>query len=194
MAEFFNRLNGVELFFLLCAVIGGLFVLIRFIMMMIGLDHGVDGDLGDGAHDFDGHHADSDVGFKLLSLQGITSFLLMFGLVGMALYHDSRVGTLISMAGAVAAGLVSVWIIAKMFSLVIKLQSSGTISIDSTVGAQGKVYLTIPANGSGRVLINVHNSLREYDAVTQDKRALATGVPIRVVWVDGNVLVVEAIQ
>ena len=194
MAEFFNRLNGVELFFLICAVIGGLFVLIRFIVMMVGLDHGVDGDIGDGAHNFDGHHADSDVGFKLLSLQGITSFLLMFGLVGMALYHDSRVGTLISMAGAVAAGLVSVWIIAKRFSLGIKLQSSGTISIDSTVGAQGKVYLTIPANGSGRVLINVHNSLREYDAVTQDKRELATGVPVRVVWVDGNVLVVEAIQ
>jgi membrane protein implicated in regulation of membrane protease activity len=193
MAEYFNRLNGVELFFLFCAVIGGIFVLFRFIVMMIGLDHGVDGDLGGGAHDFDGHHADSDVGFKLLSLQGITSFLLMFGLVGMALYHQSRVGILFSMAGALTAGLVSVWIIAKMFSLVIKLQSSGTISIDSTVGAQGKVYLTIPENGSGRVLINVHNSLREYDAVTQDKRELATGVPVRVVWVDGNVLVVEAI-
>jgi membrane protein implicated in regulation of membrane protease activity len=194
MAEFFNRLGGVELFFLFCAVVGGIFVLIRFIIMTIGLDHDVDGDLGSGAHDFDGHHADSDVGFKLLSLQGITSFLLMFGLVGMALYHESRVGVLISMAGAFLAGLFSVWIIAKMFSLVVKLQSSGTISIDSTVGAQGKVYLTIPENGSGRVLINVHSSLREYDAVTQDKRELVTGIPIRVVWVDGNVLVVEAIE
>ena len=194
MAEFFNRLNGVELFFLFCAVIGGIFVLIRFAVMLIGLDHGMGGDMGDGAHDFDGHHADSDVGFKLLSLQGITSFLMMFGLVGMALHHESRVGILFSMAGALAAGLASVWIIAKMFSLVLKLQSSGTISIDSTVGAQGKVYLTIPENGSGRVLINVHNSLREYDAVTQDKRQLVTGVPIRVVWVDGNVLVVEAIE
>jgi membrane protein implicated in regulation of membrane protease activity len=194
MAAFFNRLNGVELFFLFCAVIGGVFVLIRFVVMMIGLDHGIDGDLGDGAHDFDGHHADSDVGFKLLSLQGITSFLMMFGLVGMALYHESRVGVVFSMTGALAAGLVSVWVIAKMFSLMVRLQSSGTISIESTVGAQGKVYLTIPENGSGRVLINVHNSLREYDAVTQDKRQLATGVPIRVVWVDGNVLVVEAIE
>jgi membrane protein implicated in regulation of membrane protease activity len=194
MAEFFNRLSGVELFFLFCAVIGGVFVLIRFVVMMIGLDHGIDGNLGDGAHDFDGHHADSDVGFKLLSLQGITSFLMMFGLVGMALYHESRVGVVFSMTGALAAGLVSVWVIAKMFSLMVRLQSSGTISIESTVGAQGKVYLTIPENGSGRVLINVHNSLREYDAVTQDKRQLATGVPIRVVWVDGNVLVVEAIE
>ena len=169
MAEYFSRLNGVEVFFLICAIVGGIFVLIRFTMMMIGLDHGVDGNLGDGlhgdlgggTHDFDGQHTDSDVGFKLLSLQGITSFLLMFGLVGMALYNQSKVGIIISMTGAVAAGLASVWIIAKMFSLVIKLQSSGTIPIDSTVGAQGKVYLTIPANGSGRVLISVRNSLRE---------------------------------
>ena len=68
MSEFFNRLHGVELFFLVCAVVGGVFVLIRLVVMMIGLDHGVDGDLGSGGHDFDGHHADSDVGFKLLQL------------------------------------------------------------------------------------------------------------------------------
>ena len=193
MGEFFNRLDAVGVFFLICAVVGGIFVLIRFVLMLIGLDHGVAGDISHGAHDFDGHHADSDVGFKLLSLQGITSFLLMFGLVGLALYNQSKAGIIISMTGAVAAGLVSVWIIAKMFSMVIKLQCSGTISIDSTVSAQGKVYLTIPENGSGRVLINVCNSLREYDAVTQDNKDLVTGVPIRVVWVDGNVLVVEAI-
>ena len=41
MSEFFNRLHGVELFFLVCAVVGGVFVLIRLVVMMIGLDHGV---------------------------------------------------------------------------------------------------------------------------------------------------------
>ncbi len=193
MAEFFSQYNGVELFFLSCAVIGGIFVLIRFIMLLVGMDHSFDGDMSAGAHDFDGHHADSDIGFKLLSMQGITSFLMMFGLVGMALYNQSKVGIFISMLGAIAAGLGSVWIIAKMFSLVIKLQSSGTIPIDSTVGTQGKVYLTIPESGRGRVLVNVRNSLREYDAVSQDNQKIDTGVPIRVVWVDGNILVVEAI-
>ena len=193
MAEYFSRLNGVEVFFLICALIGGVFVLIRFALMLMGLDHGADGDLSGGVHDFDGHHADSDASFKLLSLQGITSFFLMFGLVGMALYRQSKAGVIISMTGAVAAGLASVWIMAKMFSLIIKLQSSGTIPIESTVGAKGNVYMKIPANGSGRVLVNVRNSLREYDAVSHDNKELATGVAIRVVWVDGNVLVVEAI-
>jgi len=194
MAAFFTRLNGVGIFFLICAVVGGAFVLIRFVRMLIGLDHGAGGgDLDGGGHSVDGHHADSDTGFKLLSIQGVTSFLMMFGLVGMALYRQSRLGTLISMAGAMAAGLASVWIIAKMFSLVLKLQSSGTIPIDSAVGAQGKVYLSIPANGTGRVLVSVRNSLREYDAAAQDNRPIPTGTPIRVVWVDGNVLVVETI-
>jgi len=193
MAAFFSQLNGAEIFFLICAIIGGIFVIIRFIMMLVGMDHGTDGDFDAGGQDFDGHHADSDVGFKLLSLQGITSFLMMFGLVGMALYSQSKMGILISMIGATAAGLASVWIIAKMFSMVIRLQSSGTIPIDSTVGSHGQVYLTIPENGSGRVLVKVRNSLREYDAISHDNHKIATGAPIRVVWVDGNILVVEAI-
>ena len=194
MAAFFTQLNGVEIFFLICAIVGGVFVLIRFVMMLIGLDHDMNGgDLGADGHSIDGHHADSDTGFKLLSIQGVTSFLMMFGLVGMALYRQSRMGILISMAGAMAAGLAAVWIIARMFALVVKLQSSGTIPIESAVGAQGKVYLSIPAEGTGRVLVSVRNSLREYDAASQDKRPIPTGTPIRVVWVDGNILVVETI-
>ena len=198
MAAFFSQLNGVEIFFLICAVIGGVFVILRFIMLLIGMDHDVDTDFDAGhdidvGHDVDAHHSDSDIGFKLLSLQGITSFLMMFGLVGMALYHQSKVGTLVAMIGALAAGLASVWVIAKLFSLIVKLQSSGTIKIDSTVGAQGKVYLTIPEKGTGRVLIKVRNSLREYDATSQDNQKIDTGIPIRVVWVDGNILVVEPI-
>ena len=193
MAAYFSQFNGVEVFFLICAVVGGAFVGIRFVLLLFGLH---DGDVGDGTVDgsgLDGHHADSDVGFKLLSLQGITSFLMMFGLVGMAFYHESRMGMLVSMIGGLAAGLASVWVIAKMFRMVVRLQSSGTIPIESTVGAQGKVYLTIPENGTGRVLISVRNSLREYDANSQDKQRIETGKPVRVVWVDGNVLVVEPI-
>jgi membrane protein implicated in regulation of membrane protease activity len=86
-----------------------------------------------------------------------------------------------------------VWVIGKLFSMVAKLQSSGTIDINRAVGAQGKVYLRIPENGTGRVLVTVNNSLREYDAQSNDSKQIASDTPIRVVWVDGNVLVVEKI-
>ena len=193
MGTMFSQYSGVEIFFLICALVGSCFVIIKFIMQFIGMDHDVHTDMDIGGHDFDGHHSDSDVGFKLLSLHGITSFLMMFGLVGLALYRQSNMGIIISMIGAVIAGLMAVWVIGKLFVFITSLKSSGTISIDSTVGAQGKVYLKIPENGTGRVLINVNNSLREYDASSNDKKGISTGTPIRVVWVDGNVLVVESI-
>jgi len=193
MDSIFSQYNGVEIFFLVCALVGGLFVLLKFIMMFSGFDHDTSADMDTGGGGIDAHHSDSDAGFKFLSLHGITSFLMMFGLVGLALYRQSQLGIFISMVGAIASGMASVWIIGKLFMLTVKLKSSGTISIDSTVGAQGKVYLTIPkeGDGTGRVLISVRNSLREYDAITQESESLSTGTPIRVVWVDGNVLVVE---
>ena len=186
MGSFFSQFNGIEVFYLICAVIGAVFVLIRLILQFMGLDHDVD-------TDFDAQHIDSDIGFKVISLHSLTSFLLMFGLVGLGLYKQNQTGTLISIVGAIIAGSISVWVIGKLFSMTLKLQSSGTINIDSTVGSQGKVYLTIPEKGTGRVLINVNNSLREYDASSNDENKIETDTPIRVVWVDGNVLVVERI-
>lgn len=191
MNGFFSQYNGVEIFFIICAFVGGVFVIFKFILQFMGFDH--DTDMDAGGHDFDAHHSDSDVGFHVLSLHGITSFLMMFGLVGLALYRQSSMGFLISIIGAIIAGCASVWVIGKMFLMVNRMKSSGTISIDSTVGAQGKVYMKIPENGTGRVLVNVRNSMREYDATSNDSKDIDTGTPIRVVWVDGNVLVVERI-
>jgi hypothetical protein len=106
---------------------------------------------------------------------------MMFGLVGMALYRQIRMGVAVSVIGAIIAGVAAVWVIKKLFLMILRLQSSGTISIDHAVGSQGKVYLTIPAKGTGRVLINVHNSLREYEASSSDETEIRTDTPIRFV-------------
>jgi membrane protein implicated in regulation of membrane protease activity len=193
-----SNLSGIEIFYVICAILGGVFVLVRIIMMVVGMDHDAgqaDVDVGghDIGHDGGSSHTDSDSGFKALSIHSLSSFFMMFGLVGLALYRQSRTGLFLSLAGAVAAGLGSVWVIGKLFSMVAKLQSSGTIDINRAVGAQGKVYLRIPENGTGRVLVTVSNSFREYDAQSNDGKEIVSDTPIRVVWVDGNVLVVEKI-
>jgi membrane protein implicated in regulation of membrane protease activity len=193
-----SNLSGIEIFYVICAILGGVFVLVRIVMMVIGMDHDAgQADLDAGGHDFShdtaSSHTDSDSGFKALSIHSLSSFFMMFGLVGLALYRQSRTGLFLSLAGAVAAGLGAVWVIGKLFSMVAKLQSSGTIDINRAVGAQGKVYLRIPANGTGRVLVTVNNSLREHDAQSNDGKEILSDTPIRVVWVDGNVLVVEKI-
>jgi membrane protein implicated in regulation of membrane protease activity len=189
----FSDFNGLEVFFLACAVIGGFFVLMKLIMQFVGGDTDttvdVHGDIG-----VDAHHADSDVGFRLLSMHGISAFFMMFGLVGLALYRQSQVGVFISMIGAVAAGLASVWVIGKLFQGASRLQSSGTLKTSDSVGSTGTVYLTIPKGGTGRVSINFRNHLREFDASEKDGAELPTGTPIRVVRVNANILVVESIQ
>jgi membrane protein implicated in regulation of membrane protease activity len=194
MTHAFADFNGFEIFFLLCAVVGGFFVLVRLVLQFLGADTHVDGDL-DVDMNIDAHHADSDVGFKLLSVHGLTSFLMMFGLVGLALYRQSKVGFLGSLIGACLAGLASVWVIGRLFALFNRLQSSGTLPTSQAVGCTGTVYLNIPAGGTGRVTINFHNRLREFDAVARDGGGeLLTGTPIKVVQVHSNVLVVEKLS
>lgn len=193
MANAFSDFNGLEMFFLACAIIGGFFVFVKFVMQFVGGDMdtsaGVDGNI-----DIDSSHADSDVGFRLLSLQGLSAFFMMFGLVGLALYRQSQVGTLIAILGAVVAGMVSVWVIGKLFQGAVSLQSSGTLKTADAVGSSGTVYLTIPEGGTGRVSLNFQNRLREFDASEKNGSQVPTGTPVRVVQVKANVLVVEILN
>lgn len=194
MADAFASLNGFEIFLLLCAVVGGFFVVVRLVMQFIGANFDGDADFDvDIDTDFDVNHVDSDLGFKLLSLHGLSAFLMMFGLVGLALYRQSGAGFLGSILGACLAGLASVWVIGRLFALFSSLQSSGTLQTSMAVDCTGTVYLKIPAGGTGRVTINFHKRLREFDAVAKGGGELLTGTPVKVVQVNANILVVEPI-
>jgi membrane protein implicated in regulation of membrane protease activity len=192
MSGAFANMNVFEIFFLICAIVGGFFVVVRLIMQYVGAVDDFDTTDIDGEIDAD--HADSDVGFKLLSMHSMTSFLMMFGLVGLALYRQSGVGFFLSIVGATLAGMVSVYIIGRLFALFASMQSSGTLSTTKAVGSTGTVYLTIPADGTGRVTINFNNHLREFDATAKSGTELPTGTPIKVVQVNANILVVEQID
>jgi len=198
MGSAFSDFNGLELFFLFCAVIGGFFVAAKMVMQFIGGDTDGHGDLGgtDGGMDFDADtsHVDSDLGFRLLSMHGLSAFFMMFGLVGLALYRQSRAGMFPSIVGAVIAGLLAVWVIGKLFQGAARLQSSGTLNTADAVGSSGTVYLNIPEGGRGRVSINFRNHFREFDAVEKDGKSISTGTPIRVIAVKANVLTVEKID
>ena len=183
--------SGIEYFFLICAAIGGFFVLVRLITQFMGADSeaDLDSDLT-----IDSHHADPDVGFQFLSLHGLSAFFMMFGLVGLALYRQSEAGLPISLLGAVAAGLGAVFVIGKIFQGAAKLQVSGTLRTEDAIGSTGTVYLTIPEKGIGRVNVTFQNHLREFDAREKNGAAVPAGTSIRVVQVTGNILVVETIH
>jgi membrane protein implicated in regulation of membrane protease activity len=184
MTQWFASYNGVEQMFLLAGIVGGIILVFRLILTVAGLDHhgGVDA-----------VHADSDGGFQALTIQGISSFFAMFGVVGFTLYRSASLGMVLSLAGALAAGIASVWIIHKTFRSMLRLQSSGTVSMFAAVGSEGSVYLTVGKDG-GRVQINFANRLREFEAVSADGATIPTGTAIRVQSVAANTLVVAPVD
>lgn len=145
---------------------------------------------GDSAdhHDLD----NSDVSFQFVSIQGLTAFFMMFGWVGLAVMHDSGLPGWLAIGGGVAAGCVTVWILAQMFRFVGSLQCDGTMRVKRALGAGGSVYLRIPAEGSGQVEVEVDGRLKIFDAISSNKEEIKTGEQITVVWVqDNGVLIVE---
>lgn len=196
-------MDWLELVFLGSAVIGGTLFLLRMISMVVGgldfgdadlpqdfdagmdvLDGGIDADVGDIGH------ASTMLSFKFLSLQGLTAFFMMFGLIGLALLR-ANLWPLIAIGGGMIAGLITVWVIGIIFTAMGRLQSSGTLNIRNAIGQQGTVYLTIPKEGSGQVSVAVQGSLRIFDAVSDGQVKIATGDKIQVINViDNKTLVV----
>ena len=192
-------MDWLELVYLGSALIGGTFFVLRILTLIFtGFDFGVShiptdfdtdamagldlaGDL-DSHVDFQGDidHTSSMLSFKFLSLQGLTAFFMMFGLVGLAI-HRARIWAIFSIAGGVLAGLVTVWAIGMIFTLMRGLQSEGNIDLKNAIGKQGTVYLTIPEIGSGQVQVTVQGSLKVLDAVSDNNHKILTKEKIVVI-------------
>jgi hypothetical protein len=169
--------------FLLTALIGAIAVVYRLCALFLGgdldgHDFGVDGDAGGD-------------GFQVLSIHGLASFFMMFGLVGLALSRQSRAGAGLSLLGGILAGLGAIWVISQVFRSALKLQSNGTLQPASAAGCLGTVYLTIPAGGTGRVSVRIGQRLREMDAIHDQGAEVPTGTPVRVVRVERSLAVVQ---
>lgn len=201
-----NDLPWIEIVYWVATIIGGTLFVLRTILLVIGGGFGgddfevddidVDPDF-DVDHDIEADHsgsfADSDFSFKLLSTQGITAFFMMFGLVGLA-FAKANALIIVSLLGATAAGLFSVWVISILFMQMKRLQSDGSINIQNALGQNGSVYLKIPSNGTGQVQITIQGALKIFDAYSEDKETINTGEKISVTKIiDHNTLGVKKI-
>ncbi len=200
---FLDEMSGLELFFACCAAFGGALFIIRLVMMFISgvgeemdsgdADAGGEGmDTGDmEAMDEPGDYSDSDLSFKALSLQGITAFFMMFGLVGWAVLRQGDYPPLVPIASGTVAGVLTVWIMKKLFQAAGRLQSSGTMNLSNAVGCEGTVYLTVRPGQAGKVQIHFQNRLAVLEAVTEGTEEIKTGDAVRVVRVAAGKLVVQ---
>lgn len=201
-----NDMSWIEIIYWGATIIGGTLFLLRTIMMLVGggLDQGdfdtdMDGDIHiDYDTHLDGDHAgtdsDADFSFKLLSMQGLTAFFMIFGLVGLALLK-ANLAAILTILGGGFAGLFAVWVNSLLFSQMKRLQSDGTLNIRNAIGENGSVYLLIPAKGTGQVQVTVQGALKIFDATSKDRQRINTGEKICVTGtIDNNTLIVEKIQ
>ena len=182
MGETIMQGTALETAFWCSAVAGTLFFILKALMMILGgVDDVQDMDAGDLAHE--GTDA-SDVAFKLLSINSLTGFFMMFGWAGLAGLKEFQIGEFASFAVAFAIGLLSMYITASLFRGARLLVSPGSqFSIDKTVGLRATVYQMIPGNGTGQIQVAVEGVTREIDAVSEQKEDIRSQQSVEVVRV-----------
>jgi len=180
--------------FLCCAIVGGGLFILRSVMMVMGMG-GADQSDGE-AGDVDISHGDGDtpvVALKLLTIHGMTAFLLMFGLIGYFMLLNGSPLWLTNIMSSLA-GLVTLYIIAKLFQSSRKLQSDGTIYPKDIVGVEGSVYLTVRPGEIGKVQLTVRGALKVFDARAKDPATeIKTSQRVKVIEA-ADVLVVEQVR
>jgi membrane protein implicated in regulation of membrane protease activity len=196
MLTFMDNLSGLELLFAGCAVFGTTLFVIRLALMLIGFGghDSADGDTDAVDVDHGGDFHDSDLSFKVLSLQGITAFFMMFGLIGWAVIRHGDYAPWIPVLCGTAAGSATIWLMKKIFQAAGALQSSGTMNISNAVGQEGTVYLTIQPGSCGKVQVTVQNRLSVLEAIADGNQEIKTGESIRVVRIAAGKLVVEKLS
>jgi membrane protein implicated in regulation of membrane protease activity len=203
MSEFFAKLTPEHLY-VGCAVFGGTLFVVRIILMLVGAAgaeaDGADvadaGDVADTDGDADLAESESgaDTGMKILTIQGFTAFVMMFGLTGFAITKASTLSVSITFVISIGAGVFTMWLMAKLFRAMLAMQSSGSATLSSAVGKQGNVYLTVPPGGIGKVHVDIGGHLKVVDASCESDEELKTGDRIEVVKsIAGNTLVVRKV-
>lgn len=169
----FTQLKGFELI-LWCIAL--LFSLLFFIQTIISFFIGG----GDGDIDSVGDDGHGDAS-SFFTLRNMIAFFTMFGWTGLAAYKSGLPNAWVVVV-AVAAGMLTVYLLYFIMQRASKLRQSGTLQMKNAISQVGETYLRIPAQrgGVGKVQIQVQGRLMELDAMTDDAVDIATGKPIKV--------------
>jgi len=188
-----GAITGVDLLFAGSAIVGTILFVIYFLLVLVG-------GVADGAMDVMGFDVDLDVGaegiFHMLTIQGLLSFMMMFGIFGLGVsMSDPDMSSIYAILAGTIAGVCSMWIIGKVFQMMKSLETDGTVKYHEAIGAKGKVYQTIFPGGSGQIQVEFTGALRTVSAVSHDENEkINTGKFIQVIDHIGETLIVKSIS
>jgi len=190
MTEFFASMESVQRFYWYLAIGASIVFIIQTVMTFVGAD----ADTGMDA-DFDGNMDAGGYPFQLFSLRNLINFLLGLGWGGASLY-DVIDNNIVLAIVATIIGMAFIAIFFFIMKSLLKLSEDNTFELESTIGKTGDVYLTIPPSrsGKGKILISVQGSTKELDAITDHDKELKNSTLIRVIGIEGDLIVVEPLS
>ncbi len=187
--EFFTELEPLLRTFWYIAMPASVVFIIQTIMTFIGSD-AMDGT----SADFDGDFDAADAPFQLFSFRNLINFLLGFGWSGISFYSFIKSPILLIVV-SLLIGCAFVYMFFIVIKQLMKLSENDTFKLTNTLNKNAEVYLTIPANrtGKGKILVSVNGSVHELEAIT-DGEKINSGAIVRVAKIENeNTIVVEII-
>ncbi len=179
----------MEIIFVSCAVLGGILFFIMMLLMMVG-------DVLGGVTDAIGLDIDAGGGgaFEILSVQGLSVAVMMFGLTGMFGLSATGSDVVAVLAGGIgAAG--GMYGMGKMMYGINQLQADGTVNYTMPLGSVTGISRINKPNETGEIQVPVDGTLKTLLARAQDKSMLIpSGEFIRVVDVIGSTMIVVPLE
>jgi hypothetical protein len=185
-------ISGIDLFFAGMAVVGTVLFIIYFALVLVG---GVADGFVDAIPFLDINlEMDAEGVFHMLTIQGLLSFIMMFGIFGLAV-SQSDYGSLPAIFVGTVAGISSMWMVGKVFQAIASLETDGTVIHSEALGAKGTVYRTIRPGQSGEVQVEFQDALRTCEAVAEDEGLqIDTGKFVVVTGTIAEILVVKPLK
>ena len=191
MENWFAALSLFEKIYWITALISSGIFIVLLILTLIG------GDADDMGGDVDAEvDGDAGIGFQFLSLKNLMGFFTIFGWSGIACIENG-VSISLTVIVSIFCGVIMRTAMAALFYYLAKLQSSGTLKLKNALHQIGEIYLTVGAGRSsiGKVSINVQGTLRELEALTDEKSDLVQGNVVKVKEVtDNGILIVQLLN
>ena len=189
MLSFLEGMSSLQQGFWWVAIITSVIFLVQTILTFLGSD------ASDGlSADFDGNLDHIDAPFQLFSLRNLINFLLGFGWAGVA-FFESISNKMILLGLATVVGIIFVVLFFFLIQQIMKLTEDNTFKIENLKGKTGEVYINIPKekSGKGKILISTNGTNHELDAMTLSETMISSGSMVKVVDVEGRILIVSRI-
>lgn len=178
--NWFLEMSALEQVFFWIAIVASVLLVVQIVMLIIsfgGGDLDADGDFDS----FDGD-ADTDGGLSIFTVKGLTAFFALGGWCGFtaASYLPGNIWAPILIS--VVTGTLALLGVGIALRLISKLTCSGNLETEKLVGKIATVYVSIPANRSGRgkITLTAQGKYMEIDAVTDGER-IATDEQVEIV-------------